>query len=157
MTYPTAFTVSLLAWGILQFPEGYATAKATLAAANTVRWGADYLLKTVAATENGTQIVYQVCPNLRPNHCFTRWALDSNYSVSLAAHVYSQRSTCHRPAGSSTCTVIVRTRGSVPIHIFSQLAVVTCQLLSRASCGACHRWGIILRTSCTGADPKTSR
>lgn len=71
MTYPTAFTVSLLAWGILQFPEGYASAKATLAAANTVRWGADYLLKTVAATENGTQIVYQVCADLQSKHRFS--------------------------------------------------------------------------------------
>jgi hypothetical protein len=60
MTHPTAFTVSLLAWGILQFPEGYANAKATLAAAKSARWGAEYLLKTVAETSNGTQIVYQV-------------------------------------------------------------------------------------------------
>ena len=61
MTAPAAFTTSLLAWGLLQFPDGYAQANATIPAMETVRWGADYLLKTISIdNNNATFIVYQV-------------------------------------------------------------------------------------------------
>ena len=61
----TAFTTSMLAWGLLAFPTGYARAGQTHAALANVRWGADYLLK--AYTPNAhpkhagdLNIVYQV-------------------------------------------------------------------------------------------------
>ncbi len=65
MTVPTAFTVSLLAWGLLAFPGGYAAANQTAAGQASVRWGADYLLKTLIANSTGgnvSSIVYQARP-----------------------------------------------------------------------------------------------
>ena len=63
MSIPTAFTTSLLAWGMLAFPAGYAAANQTYAGEQSVRWGADYLLKTLIANSTGgnvSSIVYQV-------------------------------------------------------------------------------------------------
>lgn len=63
MSVPTAFTTSLLAWGMLAFPSGYAAANQTYAGQQSVRWGADYLLKTLIANSTGgnvSSIVYQV-------------------------------------------------------------------------------------------------
>ena len=66
MSVPTAFTTSLLAWGLLAFPHGYAGANQTYATQQSVRWGADYLLKTLIANSTGgnvSSIVYQVRHN----------------------------------------------------------------------------------------------
>ncbi|CAL8466081.1 g5617 [Coccomyxa elongata] len=63
MTMPTAFTVSMLAWGMLAFPGGYAKAGNIGAGLGNVRWGSDYLLKTFrpdTTTNKGHFIVYQV-------------------------------------------------------------------------------------------------
>ncbi|KAK9785110.1 hypothetical protein WJX73_006875 [Symbiochloris irregularis] len=66
LTMPTAFAVTMLAWGLLAFPSGYESAGQTAHVRQTVRWGTDYLLKTVrpAARNNsavdGYNIVYQV-------------------------------------------------------------------------------------------------
>ncbi|KAK9842280.1 hypothetical protein WJX81_004432 [Elliptochloris bilobata] len=63
MSVPTAFTTSLVAWGMLAFPAGYAAANQTYAGQQSVRWGADYLLKTLIANSTGgnvSSIVYQV-------------------------------------------------------------------------------------------------
>ena len=63
MSVPMAFTTSLLAWGMLAFPSGYAAANQTHAGQQSVRWGADYLLKTLIANSTGgnvSSIVYQV-------------------------------------------------------------------------------------------------
>lgn len=63
MTVPTAFTVSMLAWGMLAFPHGYTKAGQVNAGLQTVRWGSDYLLKTFkpdTTTNKGLLIVYQV-------------------------------------------------------------------------------------------------
>ena len=62
MTLPTAFTVSMLAWGLISFPAGYSKAAgATSSAQDQVVWGADYLLKTVIPTSGGgISLIYQV-------------------------------------------------------------------------------------------------
>jgi hypothetical protein len=44
-TSPIAFTTSLLAWGFMAFPGGFAAAKQRDALRDSVRWGADYLAK----------------------------------------------------------------------------------------------------------------
>lgn len=49
LTYPTAFTVSLLSWAYWEFKQGYAASDNLEFGANTIRWGADYL-NTVAIT-----------------------------------------------------------------------------------------------------------
>lgn len=66
MTMPTAFTVSMLAWGMLSFPEGYQRAGQVPQGLQTVRWGSDYLMKTFRKDDTGAKkpgylIVYQVC------------------------------------------------------------------------------------------------
>jgi hypothetical protein len=63
MTVTAAFTTTMLAWGLLTFPKGYARAGETRAALSTVRWGADYLLKTfhpATGSRGGYVMVYQV-------------------------------------------------------------------------------------------------
>ena len=67
LTMPTAFTVSMLAWGALAFPAGYQKAHQMPQLLNTVRWGADYLMKTwkpdtLTDRSVGYLIVYQVRP-----------------------------------------------------------------------------------------------
>lgn len=62
---PTAFTVSMLAWGALAFPTGYQKAHQMPQLLNTVRWGSDYLMKawkpdTMSDRSVGYLIVYQV-------------------------------------------------------------------------------------------------
>ena len=66
MTMPAAFATSMLAWGLLEFPKGYKKANATAHALDTLRWSADYLMKTVVKDRkrsdrhNEYLIVYQV-------------------------------------------------------------------------------------------------
>jgi hypothetical protein len=66
MTGPAAFATALLAWGLLEFPKGYAKANATAHALDTLRWSNDYLLKTFTKDRKRSQrhneylIVYQV-------------------------------------------------------------------------------------------------
>lgn len=66
MTMPAAFATSMLAWGLLEFPKGYKKANATAHALDTLRWSADYLLKTVVKDRKRSQryneylIAYQV-------------------------------------------------------------------------------------------------
>ena len=65
LTMPTAFTVSMLAWGALAFPTGYQKAHQMSQLLNTVRWGSDYLMKawkpdTMSDRSVGYLIVYQV-------------------------------------------------------------------------------------------------
>jgi hypothetical protein len=49
LSYPTAFTVSLLSWAYWEFKQGYISSDNVEFGANTIRWGADYL-NTVAVT-----------------------------------------------------------------------------------------------------------
>ena len=62
MTAPTAFTTTMLAWGLLAFPDGYKNIKKTGAARDNIRWGTDYLLKTYTPDKQlgGFRIIYQV-------------------------------------------------------------------------------------------------
>ncbi len=62
---PTAFTVSMLAWGALAFPSGYQKARQMPHVLQTMRWGSDYLLKTwkpdtLGPRSAGYLIIYQV-------------------------------------------------------------------------------------------------
>lgn len=64
LTYSTAFTVSLLSWAFMQFKDGYKASGNLDFGANTVRWGADYLVKSAitesSASNNVLQLVAQV-------------------------------------------------------------------------------------------------
>lgn len=65
MTMPTAFTVSMLAWGALAFPNGYQKARQMPHVLQTMRWGSDYLMKTwkpdtLGPSSAGYLIIYQV-------------------------------------------------------------------------------------------------
>jgi hypothetical protein len=60
LTMPTAFTVSMLAWGLLAFPGSYAKSGNTAPALASVRWGSDYLLKAFHKdAKKGYLLVYQ--------------------------------------------------------------------------------------------------
>ena len=60
---PLAFTISLLSWGTLEFPKGYAKAGTQQQTLDNIKWGADWLVKAVGASTNGSSnssgIVYQ--------------------------------------------------------------------------------------------------
>ena len=64
LTMPTAFTVAMLSWGLLAFPEGYTKAGATTETLSGIKWGADWLVQTMGeganGTSNSTSIVYQM-------------------------------------------------------------------------------------------------
>jgi endoglucanase len=45
LSYTTAFTTSMLAWAYWDFKQGYKVGGNTEFGANTIRWGADYLMK----------------------------------------------------------------------------------------------------------------
>lgn len=62
MTYPIAWTTSLLAWSLLSNPSAYNGANTTGRVLNQVQHGADYLMKTIYKDDtNATQLIYQVC------------------------------------------------------------------------------------------------
>ena len=78
MTVTTAFTTTMLAWGLLTFPKGYARAGETKSALAAVRWGSDYLLKTFhpeTGARGGYAMVYQV-GNLTLDHAL--WTTPEN-------------------------------------------------------------------------------
>ena len=73
MTMPTAFTVSMLAWGALAFPNGFQKARQMPHVLQTMRWGSDYLMKTwkpdtLGPGSAGYLIVYQVCGHTAEQH-----------------------------------------------------------------------------------------
>ena len=81
MTVTTAFTTSMLAWGLLTFPKGYARAGETKHALEAVKWGADYLLKTFhpeTGRKGGFTMVYQV-GNLTTD--FDTWSSPENMTA----------------------------------------------------------------------------
>jgi endoglucanase len=78
MTITTAFTTSMLAWGLLTFPKGYSRAGETRHALDSIKWGSDYLLKTFhpeSGRKGGYTMVYQV-GNLTTD--FDTWATPEN-------------------------------------------------------------------------------
>jgi endoglucanase len=49
MTMPIAFTTSMLAWGMLAFPDGYAEAGTTKGVLEQVQWSCHVILYTLCA------------------------------------------------------------------------------------------------------------
>lgn len=47
--FPLASTVTLLAWGMIEFEEGYRDAQEWSNALDNLKWGADYIVKTHSA------------------------------------------------------------------------------------------------------------
>ncbi|KAI9366902.1 Six-hairpin glycosidase-like protein [Zopfochytrium polystomum] len=61
-TLPLAFSLTTLAWGAIEFPEGFAAANQTAHLLDTVKWGTDYLMNCVP---NSTALVVQVASKER--------------------------------------------------------------------------------------------
>ena len=64
-TYPIAFTVTSLAWGLLEFPKGYHVAGVSDHAMASLRWGLDYLLKCKLADDKVVALVGADCAFLK--------------------------------------------------------------------------------------------
>lgn len=81
MTMPTAFSVSILAFGFISFPGGYSEQPGLQQnVRNQITWGADYLLKTVRTQGAGFSIVYQVsCTQIK----HTERSILSRYLMNL--------------------------------------------------------------------------
>lgn len=45
LTMPLAFSMSLLAWGVIEFPTGYKAAGTTSQTLDSIKWGADWLVE----------------------------------------------------------------------------------------------------------------
>jgi hypothetical protein len=62
LTYPTAFTVSLLSWAYWEFKQGYVTSDNLESGANTIRWGADYLntvaVANITSSSGAVQLIF---------------------------------------------------------------------------------------------------
>ncbi len=54
LSYTTAFTVSMLSWAYYEFKGGYVASENLEFGANTIRWGADYLVKVAATNVSST-------------------------------------------------------------------------------------------------------
>ncbi|KAI9359257.1 Six-hairpin glycosidase-like protein [Zopfochytrium polystomum] len=61
-TLPLAFSLTTLAWGGIEFPEGFAAANQTAHLLDTIKWGTDYLMNCVP---NNTALVVQVASKER--------------------------------------------------------------------------------------------
>lgn len=74
LSYTTAFTVSMLSWAFYEFKGGYKSTGNVDFSANTIRWGADYLMKvsvtniTSAGTAMQPIFVAQVGPSCSTLH-----------------------------------------------------------------------------------------
>ena len=67
MTMPAAWVNSMLAWGFLQFTSAYESSGAYNLGLQNIKWGSDYLLKTLVGSPNtpdDINIVYQVPPSI---------------------------------------------------------------------------------------------
>lgn len=77
MTLPTAFSVSMLAFGLLTFSGGYSSEPGLQQATqNEIIWGADYLLKLISPQGTGYSLIYQVdslTPSLLPLYKFYKF------------------------------------------------------------------------------------
>ena len=50
-TFPTAFTITQLSWGVVEYKEGYEKVHELREALDAIRWGADYLLNCIGGPE----------------------------------------------------------------------------------------------------------
>lgn len=57
LSYTTAFTVSMLSWAYYEFKGGYVASGNLEFGANTIRWGADYLMKVAVTNASTTTTV----------------------------------------------------------------------------------------------------
>ena len=46
-TFPTAFTITQLSWGVVEYQEGYEKVHEHREALDAIRWGTDYLLNCI--------------------------------------------------------------------------------------------------------------
>ncbi len=70
MTYPIAWTTSLLAWSVLSNAKAYGDANQTAETLNQLEWGASYLLKTIYNdSSSGTNIIYQARRRIMFHKC----------------------------------------------------------------------------------------
>ena len=54
MTMPTAFTVSVLSWSLLAFPDGYSQANATSDTMSTIKWDPSTVVSPVPETQKNS-------------------------------------------------------------------------------------------------------
>lgn len=63
VTQPIAWSTAMLAWGLQDFTTGYKSSGAYKAAILNVKWGTDYLLKTIVGNTtqpSALKIIWQV-------------------------------------------------------------------------------------------------
>lgn len=102
LSYTTAFTVSMLSWAFYEFKGGYRASGNADFSANTIRWGADYLMKvsvtniTSAGTAMQPIFVAQVRNMLL--HC--------SYAVFLQQQRTANSTACLSVCGSSRLLVL---------------------------------------------------
>lgn len=58
LSYTTAFTVSMLSWAYTSFKDGYKSTENGEFGANTIRWGADWLMKASVTNITGAGAAY---------------------------------------------------------------------------------------------------
>lgn len=50
-TFPTAFTITQLSWGVVEFSKGYEKVHELREALDAIRWGTEYLLNCIGSPE----------------------------------------------------------------------------------------------------------
>jgi endoglucanase len=50
-TFPTAFTITQLSWGVVEYRDGYEKVHELREALETIRWGTDYLLACISGPD----------------------------------------------------------------------------------------------------------
>ncbi|KAJ7564102.1 hypothetical protein O6H91_02G002100 [Diphasiastrum complanatum] len=68
-TFPMAFTITMLSWGVIEYGNKYNNARELQHALDSIRWGTDYLLK---AYSGPTQLWVQVGAATADHQCWER-------------------------------------------------------------------------------------
>lgn len=50
-TFPTAFTITQLSWGVVEYRDGFEKVHELRAALEAIKWGTDYLLNCITGPE----------------------------------------------------------------------------------------------------------
>lgn len=88
-TFPTAYTVTLLSWSVIEYHPKYADMNELDHVKDIIRWGTDYLLKVFVApnaTSNQTTIYSQV------SHMSSRSTIIKIFIVQLFLNIESSMS-----------------------------------------------------------------
>lgn len=73
-TFPTAFTIAQLSWGVVEYRDGYEKVHELREALDAIRWGTDYLLNCISGPDKivamfGSSVVSPISSSRKEAFC----------------------------------------------------------------------------------------